>query len=133
VARAQKALALHVDDHLGYLQTDEVYSVRELSPYKEPYPLDELSRRPQRAERLAEEWGRILAMAHARADDDFDPERVPHSIEAQVTRKADGRHDAFEAIVGEVAWEWHEHMVTSWERFVPWVEEEYDFDCSEGT
>jgi uncharacterized protein (DUF2252 family) len=100
---AQKALLSDTDDHLGWLELDgELYTVRERSPHKDDLALDDLERKGD-FESLAEQWGAILAAAHARADDDFDPELVPTSLEKQVTAEAKGRRSKLYAQVWNVA------------------------------
>ncbi len=66
-AIAYKALIRNTDNHLGWLELrGQSYSVRERSPYKEAFPLDELDK-AKRFEKMAEQWGKILATAHSRA------------------------------------------------------------------
>ena len=52
---------------------------------------------------MAEQWGAILATAHARADQDFDETLVPYSLDKQVDELTDHRHDEFRKIVRDVA------------------------------
>ncbi len=131
VARGQKALALHVDDHLGFLLSgNETYSVRERSPWKAALPDDAINGSKQ-LNGVAEDWGRILANAHARADDDFDSDLVPHSFEAQVSNATDGEHDEYRELVRSVARPYARHMEQGWLAFEHFVEEEFDFECED--
>jgi uncharacterized protein (DUF2252 family) len=102
-AKSQKALGVEVDNHLGWLTMgSESYVVRERSPWDETFPTDELTSE-ERLVKLAEQWGAILAAAHARADDDFDADLVPHSFEDGVAGAIGGREGEFTTAVVDVA------------------------------
>ncbi|ACY17358.1 DUF2252 domain-containing protein [Haliangium ochraceum] len=104
VVTAYRALAKGADDHLGWLLLgSEAYSVRERSPYKETFPI-ELLVSVDRLEKLAEQWGDILATAHARADRDFRDDLIAVSIDTEIDERTDGHHSEFRALVREVAW-----------------------------
>ena len=80
-ARGQRALGVDVDDHVGWLTLDDgSYTVRARSPFKDEFDTAELDSNT-RLTNLAEQWGIILASAHARADRDFDPDLVPYSFD----------------------------------------------------
>ncbi len=118
VIRAQQALRVYADDHLGWLELDgRTYSIRDRSPYKETFPTSMLDSRT-RFEKLAQQWGLLAAVAHARADEDGDPDLVPRSFEAAVHAVTDGEHKAFRKQVRHVAAEManvieHDHRVFS--------------------
>lgn len=116
-AAAYLALTKHTDDHLGWMQlSDGYYSVRELSPFKESLDTDKLNSE-KRFIKLAEQWGIVLATAHARADKDFDEKLVPYSLEKQVDELTDGRHEEFRALVREVAFEYADQVEADWNNF----------------
>ncbi|MBA4502649.1 DUF2252 domain-containing protein [Marinobacterium marinum] len=65
-ALAFQAMARHPDPYVGWLQLGEqVFSVRERSPFKADYPVDKLHK-PKHWHHQAEIWGRILAASHLR-------------------------------------------------------------------
>jgi len=92
---AQKAMLTDVDDHLGALVLfDQSYSVRERSPFKESFDTTILTSQT-RFTKLAEQWGAILATAHARADNDYNNDFVESSFENIVHQLTDHKHDEF--------------------------------------
>jgi len=102
-ATAYRALINHTDDHLGWVVlADGVYSVRDRSPYKEPFPTEKLDT-AKSFKTMAEQWGEVLATAHARADKDYDAGLVPHSFDKEVDKRTDGEHKAFRKLVRDVA------------------------------
>jgi len=102
-AIAQRALGDDVDDHLGWLVLEDgSYSVRARSPFKDDIDTDDLETVELFVE-VAEQWGAVLATAHARADKDFRDELVPHSFDREVDDRTDGDHAGFRALVREVA------------------------------
>ncbi|WP_163833090.1 DUF2252 family protein [Spartinivicinus ruber] len=65
-ANAYSAIAEHPDAWLGWLNyNDEVYSVRERSPFKKDFPTHKLFK-PKHYLTIAEVWGEILGKEHAR-------------------------------------------------------------------
>ncbi|MBR9827118.1 MAG: DUF2252 domain-containing protein [Oceanospirillales bacterium] len=65
-ALAFQAMARHPDPYVGWLMLgDQVFSVRERSPFKADYPTDKLHK-PKHWRHLATAWGRILAASHLR-------------------------------------------------------------------
>ncbi|CAB9518319.1 Uncharacterized protein conserved in bacteria (DUF2252) [Seminavis robusta] len=68
---AYKALIDEPDKHLGWtnLPSSGFFSVKELSPYAEIFDPVDIDRMGD-YEEIAEQWGVILATAHARADQD---------------------------------------------------------------
>ena len=104
-----RALLADADDHLGWLSlpaiADEpagVFSVRERSPYKEAFPVEILDTET-RFEKLAEQWGTILATAHARSDKDYRDDIIDYSFDKNVDERTDGQHAEFRQQVRELA------------------------------
>lgn len=104
-----RALLADADDHLGWLELPDLgevsggmFSVRERSPYKESFPLDTLDS-TTRLEKLAEQWGTILATAHARSDKDYRAELIDYSFDKNVDEYTDGMHAEFRAQVRDIA------------------------------
>ncbi|MCX4028887.1 DUF2252 family protein [Endozoicomonas sp. SM1973] len=65
-ADAYSAIAEHPDAWLGWLSyNDELYSVRERSPFKKDFPTHKLFK-PKHYLTMAEIWGEILGKEHAR-------------------------------------------------------------------
>lgn len=103
VVTAQRALGVDVDDHLGWMLLDDGgYSVRARSPFKDELDTEDLDSMT-RMTKLAEQWGEILATAHARADRDFDEDFVPYSFDREVDERTDGDHEGFRRVVRELA------------------------------
>jgi len=100
VVLAQKSLGYRVDDHLGWmtLADGNAYAVRERSPYKDTFPVEDLST-ITRITKMAEQWGQVLAAHHARADQDWDPSVLAHSVDGAIEALVDGDHDGFRAKV----------------------------------
>lgn len=124
---AYKALIKHTDDFLGWIQLADNnpadgdfsgdYSVREISPYKKSLNTEKLRDKNSFID-VAQQWGKILATAHARADQDFDEKLVPFSLEKQVNEITDGNHQKFRALVREVAFEYAEQVEADYRSFV---------------
>jgi uncharacterized protein (DUF2252 family) len=117
---AQKAMGTGVDDHLGWLSLDDDFAVRERSPFKETFPTTELTSE-KRLRKLAEQWGAVLATAHARADEDFDDAYVPYSFDKQLFKATDGQHDEVGALVLDVARAYAEQVTFDYQAFLPLV------------
>lgn len=117
-AAAYKAMMDDTDDHLGWMAlSDGFYSVRERSFAKDALGLDELESIDD-FRQVAADWGEILAATHARADDDFDPALVGHSVDSEITELVDGRHDHVRALVRDVAFTYAGVVVDDWLQFV---------------
>lgn len=103
-ALASKALGYRVDDLLGTaaLSDGKVYSLRERSPFKDTFDTADLTSLT-RLQKLAEQWGALLATQHARADRDWDAAIFPTSLDAEIDARTDGRHDAVRALVRAIA------------------------------
>ena len=103
VAIAQKAMLTNVDDHLGCASIyGDSYSVRERSPFKETFDTTDLTSMT-RFTKMAEQWGKILATAHARADKDFDSALVPTQFESVMHDLTDGEHSEFRSELRDIA------------------------------
>ena len=100
VMTAYKALGVHVDDMLGWLNLSDgySYSVRELSPYKESFPTEDLDNLAD-LEQMAAWWGQVLATHHARADKNWDEAVFPDSLDDQIDARTDGDHAGFRALM----------------------------------
>ena len=99
VVSAQKALLTDVDDHLGCTTINrDSYSVREVSSFKDSFDTTALTSMT-RFVKLAQQWGTILATAHARSDKDFDASLVAYQFENVMDSIANHRHAEFRAEV----------------------------------
>lgn len=116
-AIAYKALVKHTDDHLGWLKfQNEYYCVRERSPYKESFPLDILTK-PKRFQKMAEQWGKILATSHSRADQDAADSRINHAFDTAVYELTTGRESEFITLVQKIALSYAEQTELDWKTF----------------
>jgi uncharacterized protein (DUF2252 family) len=116
---AQKALGYRVDDHLGWmtLADGKTYSVRERSPYKETFAVEDLTT-TTRFTNLAEQWGQVLAAHHARGDKDWDSLVLGHSADGAIRALVDGDHAGFRATVRVVAIPYADQVELDWQSFV---------------
>ncbi len=118
-AAAYYALAEHVDAYLGWLTMDGLtYSVRERSPFKEDFPVEELKKKSQFRELLAQ-WGKILATAHKRGAAQLYADQESYFFERQVARLTHKKHKAFCDLVAEVACRYAEQVQYDWQFFLP--------------
>ncbi|GLC39129.1 hypothetical protein PLESTM_000843000 [Pleodorina starrii] len=101
--RAYKSLLRRSDDHLGYMNIKGLnYSVRERSPYKKALSLtSDLT--VADLDSLAEQYGILLANAHARSDKDNEDLGVPESFGQLVTDLTRSQRGEFAAEVADVA------------------------------
>lgn len=117
-ALAMNALTAHTDNHLGYLRlADGDYSVRERSAYKASFALQNLTSLT-RLTKLSQQWGAILASAHASADQDYDKHYIDYSFDAQVDRITDTHHQEFRALVRQIALDYADQVAIDWQTFV---------------
>lgn len=116
---AQKALGYRVDDHLGWmtLADGKTYAVRERSPYKATFPVEDLNT-ITRFTKMAEQWGQVLAAHHARADKDWDASVLAHSVDGAVKTLVDGDHDGFRARVRAVAISYADQVALDYQSFL---------------
>jgi uncharacterized protein (DUF2252 family) len=116
-AIAYKALVKNTDDHLGWLKfNDEYYCVRERSPYKESFPLTTLTK-AKRFKKMAEQWGKILATSHSRADQDAIGSKINHAFDAAVYQLTTGQESAFIDLVQIVAQSYADQVELDWKTF----------------
>lgn len=83
VATAIHALSIHVDPGLGWIKlNDGSYSIRSRSPYKDELSLGSFDSVDELLS-VATSLGQVLAISHARADNDYDPLVIPYSFEEE--------------------------------------------------
>lgn len=100
---AARALASQPDDHLGSLLLFGTrFSVRERTPARGALDVNELST-PTRVLKLAEVWGAVLAIAHARADRDTSAALVPIHFEHELLQRIGNNQEGFRDRVRQVA------------------------------
>ncbi|MGD1904070.1 MAG: DUF2252 domain-containing protein [Geitlerinemataceae cyanobacterium] len=117
-AIAYRATTLHTDDYLGWIELpDGAYSVRERSPYKETFDTTVL-KKFKSLRKLCEQWGKILATCHSRADHNYDAEFVPHSFEDEVQAIVKGKEALFCQLVRDVALNYLEIVSDDWQTFI---------------
>ena len=115
---AYKALGVHVDDLLGTLTlSGQRYSVREVSPYKEDFPTDELTSN-SKLQAMASQWGTLLATQHARADEDWDSGVLPFSLDDEIDARTDGDHSGFRALMSDLAVEYADQVELDYVSFL---------------
>jgi uncharacterized protein (DUF2252 family) len=119
--RAMSALVGDPDPLQGWLElASGNYSVRERSVYKESFPTDEL-REISDYQNMAEQWGIVLATAHARSDRDFDSSLIPESVDREIDLLTEGNHQAMRELVREVAFEYAQRVNDDYALFVTWL------------
>lgn len=102
VITAYRAMSRDADDHLGWLAlADGTYSVRERSPHKQTFPTRKLDNLDD-FRSMAEQWGELLATAHARSDRDYRDELIDGSFDDALAARTEGRHHELRALVREV-------------------------------
>jgi uncharacterized protein (DUF2252 family) len=116
---AQKALGYRVDDHLGWMKlTDgQTYAVRERSPFKETFPVKNLTT-ITRFTKMAEQWGQMLAAHHARADKDWDASVLAHSVDGAIEALVDGDHEGFRAKVRAIVVPYADQVAFDYQSFL---------------
>ncbi len=114
---AYRAMTHNTDDYLGWMHlSDGYYLVRERTFIKEAFPLEKLKDEDD-FEKMAEQWGEILATVHAHADH-LPGTTHEESFESQVTDLTHKRQKDFQELVCEVALEYAKQVKEDWERFV---------------
>ncbi len=114
---AYRAMTHNADDYLGWMRlSDGSYLVRERTFVKEVFPLEKLKDKDD-FEKMAEQWGTILATVHARADH---LPGITHeaTFEQRVTQTTDKRQGEFQRLVSKVALEYAAQVREDWEVFV---------------
>lgn len=117
-----RALLADADDHLGWLSLPEsvgggTFSVRERSPYKDALSVDTLDS-TTRFEKLAEQWGTILATAHARSDKDYRGDIIAYSFDRNVDERTDTMHAEFRDLTRDVAQTYADQVMLDYQAFV---------------
>lgn len=103
VAAAQQAMQVDADLHLGSMSIDgDSYSVRERSPYKRTLNSLKLDT-AKRFGAMAEQWGSILATAHARPERDFDAKLADSFFEDVISSVTRGKEQCFHQQVYQFA------------------------------
>lgn len=122
------ALSKDTDNYLGWMQLSvpqEIkknedfsgyYSVRERSPFKESLKTTDLTSKKS-FKKVVKQWTRILATAHARADNDFKANLVPYSFEDELHKLTDGKHKDFRELVSKVAFAYAEQVDADYNDF----------------
>lgn len=117
-AIAYRATTLHTDNYLGWIcLPDGVYSVRERSPYKATFDTTIL-KKPKALRKLSEQWGKILATCHSRADQNYDAAIVPHSFESEVQAIVHGAETDFCQLVRDIALSYADVVFRDWQTFL---------------
>jgi uncharacterized protein (DUF2252 family) len=112
-----RVLGYRVDEHLGTMALlGDSYGVRERTPARGTFEVRELVN-VQRASRLAEVWGAVLATAHARADQDSSP-LIPYDFERETMNKVGNQRAGFVAQVRQVALRYAAQVETDYKTFV---------------
>lgn len=115
---AYRAMSRDADDHLGWLSlADGTYSVRERSPHKKTFATRSLDGM-HGFRSMAEQWGAVLATAHARSDEDHDEDLIGYSFDGAVDRRTDGRHKEFRALVRDVVRSYVRRVHADYQAFI---------------
>ena len=118
----QKALLTDTDNHLGWLELEDgSYAVRERSPFKEDFPLEDIED-AEVLRALAAQMGAILAADHARADRDYDDDILPASLEEGVVDAVDGERSKFSDRVWKVASSYAGQVEKDYKAFLSMIE-----------
>lgn len=101
-AKAFQAMARHPDPYVGWLEVgDQVFSVRERSPFKADYPIDKLHK-PKHWCQIATLWGRVLAASHLRGAEALSEGGAEQFSKAVLAQVSERRH-AFNELLEGVA------------------------------
>ena len=68
--------------------------------------------------KLGEQWGSILAAAHARSDEDHHPEWIPRDFDDEIHDRTNGEHAEFRAQVRAVAFDYATQVETDYGFFL---------------
>jgi uncharacterized protein (DUF2252 family) len=112
-----RVLGYRVDEHLGTMTLlGDSYGVRERTPARGTFEVRELVN-VQRASRLAEVWGAVLATAHARADQDSSP-LIPYDFERETLAKIGDQRSGFVSMVRQVSLRYASQVESDYKAFV---------------
>ncbi|MBL8632545.1 MAG: DUF2252 family protein [Myxococcales bacterium] len=121
VVLGYRAMGYRSDEHLGSLSLQgERFFVRERTPVRSAFELSNIAN-PQRALPLVQQWGAVLATAHARADQDSSP-LIPYELEKEVLAKVatDKQRQAFLARVRQIAFFYAKQVGEDYKAFKDW-------------
>jgi len=114
---AFRALAEHPDRYLGWLEfEDQVFSVRERSPFKDDFPTDKLDKKKHFL-KMASIWGEVLATEHKRASRPLNPDQ-PFMFEKSLKKLTKDREGEFVALVGAIATHYAECVERDFQTFL---------------
>ncbi len=128
-AAAYEALTKHTDDYLGWMRVFRGdYSVRERSPYKESFPAienqdpaedfpDVLLQTTSRFAKQSQQWGRILATAHARGNLDLPEPWKNVPLKVHLKNLTHNRPNEFVKLVRKVAVSYAKQVEADWKTF----------------
>ncbi len=129
---AYRALAPEKDAYLGWVKlTKGCYSVRERSPKKDSYPamVSELKGRKKLSlkdkgnfKSMCKQWGKILAVAHARADDEYKSNLIDYCFEKEVDKATKGKHKKFCKQVADIGLDYADQVKKDWGYFTDWFD-----------
>ncbi|RLD77722.1 MAG: DUF2252 domain-containing protein [Bacteroidetes bacterium] len=107
---AYDSLNSYTDRHLGWIELSEgVFSVRERSPYKSYFQANLLNTET-RFNKLAMQWGSILATAHIKAKNDFDVAKIAEQTSANKNQLTE--------LVYSIAFEYADYNNTVFQKFI---------------
>jgi len=107
---AYESLNSYTDRHSGWIKLSEgIFSVRERSPYKSYFQASLLNTET-RFNKLAKQWGSILATAHIKSNGDFD---VINIVEKNALNK-----NQLSELVSTVAFEYSEYNNVIYKNFI---------------
>lgn len=113
-ARAYIAMSTHTDDYLGWMNLRQgVFSVRSRSPYKEYFDASELKSKNS-FNKLAQQWGAILATNHCRANPEFDTKLFKQKINR--------KQSAFNRIITDISVEVYYKNNNDYKLFKEYIE-----------
>ncbi|MDQ7760180.1 DUF2252 family protein [Xanthomonas sontii] len=117
VARTAKAQTIDADVLVGYASVDGTpFYVHEKSPFQQdldPTALDSAGKLATAATYL----GQALASAHALADQDYDPNVVPYSIDKQIDQAASSK-SGLKSELRQFAFDYAAQVQLDWQSFV---------------
>lgn len=120
---ACKALSEDPDNFLGWIKlADGYYSVRERSPFKKEFPCEKLDTE-KKFDKMAEQWGKILAQEHKRSARRLYPQK--NFFEANVAKMVHGQETLFADLIREVAFSYANQVQEDWFYYVKNMAQKY--------